>query len=375
MRGSTFFIIPTMKFSVSKEKLLDGLQTVQNVVSTRTTLPILSNVLLQADEGQLHFTTSDLDVGIRASVEAEVEKTGATTLPARRLLSIVRALPVDEITLEVDSKNVASIRSGPSFFKILGLPEEEFPPLPKFENAKTFTLRQKDLRDALRKTAYAISTDETRYVLNGILFSFRDSKLTLVATDGRRLALVDIELEFPRNHEGEVIIPSKAIGELQRLLTDDGEIKLSIGDNQAAFEVNGTLLVSKLIEGNYPNYRQVIPAETKERVPLERGIFLDAVNRVSLLSSEKSNSVKLIFTKNNLEITANTPDVGEARESLPITYKGKDLSIAFNPEFLMAPLKNLTVDEVYLDLIDEMSPGVVKIQGPFLYVIMPMRIS
>ena len=364
-----------MKFSVSKEKLLEGLQTVQNVVSTRTTLPILSNVLLQATEGQLRFTTSDLDVGIRSAVEVSVEKPGATTLPARRLLSIVRELPASEITVEVDSKNVASIRSGPSFFKILGLPEEEFPPLPKFENAKTFTLRQKDLRDALKKTSYAISTDETRYVLNGILFSFRDNKLTLVATDGRRLALVDIELEFPRSHEGDVIIPSKAVSEIARLLTDDGEIKISIGENQAAFEVNGTLLVSKLIEGNYPNYRQVIPAETKERVTLERVIFHDAVHRVSLLASEKSNSVKLVFTKNNLEIAANTPDVGEARESLAIAYKGRDMAIAFNPEFLMAPLKNLAVDEVYLDLIDEMSPGVVKIQGPFLYVIMPMRIS
>ena len=364
-----------MKFSVSKEKLLEGLQTVQNVVSTRTTLPILSNVLLQATEGQLRFTTSDLDVGIRSAVEVSVEKPGATTLPARRLLSIVRELPASEITVEVDSKNVASIRSGPSFFKILGLPEEEFPPLPKFENAKTFTLRQKDLRDALKKTSYAISTDETRYVLNGILFSFRDNKLTLVATDGRRLALVDIELEFPRSHEGDVIIPSKAVSEIARLLTDDGEIKISIGENQAAFEVNGTLLVSKLIEGNYPNYRQVIPAETKERVTLERVLFHDAVHRVSLLASEKSNSVKLVFTKNNLEIAANTPDVGEARESLAIAYKGRDMAIAFNPEFLMAPLKNLAVDEVYLDLIDEMSPGVVKIQGPFLYVIMPMRIS
>lgn len=364
-----------MKFSVSKEKLLEGLQTVQNVVSTRTTLPILSNVLLQAVDGTLRFTTTDLDVGIRAAVEAQVEKPGATTLPARRLVTIARELPASEITIEVDSKNVASIRSGPSFFRILGLPEEEFPPLPKFENAKSFSIRQKDLRDGLKKTAYAISTDETRYVLNGVLCSFRDNKLTLVATDGRRLALVDIELEFPRSHETDIIIPTKAVSELQRLLTEDGELKLSIGENQVAMEVNGTLLVSKLIEGNYPNYRQVIPAEAKERVTLEREQFLNAVHRVSLLSSEKSNSVKLVFTKNNLEIAANTPDVGEARESLPIPYKGRDLSIAFNPEFLMAPLRNLNVDEVYLDLIDEMSPGVIKIQHPFLYVLMPMRIS
>jgi DNA polymerase-3 subunit beta len=364
-----------MKLSVSKEKLLEGLQTVQNVVSTRTTLPILSNVLLEAADGQLRLTTTDLDVGMRGAVEATIEKPGAATLPARRLFTIVRELPSAEILLEIDSKSVASIRCGPSYFKILGLPQEEFPPLPKFEGAKTFTLRQKDLKDGLRKTSYAISTDETRYVLNGILLSFKDNKLTLVATDGRRLALVDIELEFPRSHEVDIILPTKAVTELARLVSDEGDVKMSVSDNQVAFEVDGTLLVSKLIEGNYPNYRQVIPPEAKERITLERESFLNSVHRVSLLSSEKSNSVKLVFSKGNIDIIANTPEVGEARESLPANYKGREFSIAFNPEFLMAPLRNLPNDEVFLDLIDEMSPGVIKVQSPFLYVLMPMRIS
>src|SRR5213596_836853 len=363
-----------MKFSATKEKLLEGLQQVQNVVSTRTTLPILSNVLLQAKEGAVHLTTTDLDVGVRGSFEANVDKTGATTLPARRVFNIVRELPASEIQIDVDGKNTASIRSGQSFFKILGLPEEEFPPLPKFEDAKVVTIRQKDLRDGLRKTSYAISTDETRYVLNGVLFSFKENKLTLVATDGRRLTMLDIELEFPRSHEAEIIVSTKAVTELQRLLKDDGEVKISVGSGQIAFDLNNTLLVSKLIEGNYPNYKQVIPSEAKERVTLERETFLNSLRRVSLLASDKSNSIKLNFAKNNIDITANTPEV-EAKESLPVQYKGRDFSIAFNPEFLMAPLRNLTEDEVFLDLIDEMSPGVLKIQTPFLYVLMPMRIS
>jgi DNA polymerase III subunit beta len=364
-----------MKFSVSKEKLLAGLQTVQNVVSTRTTLPILSNVLLQAEDGKIRLTTTDLDVGVSGSIDGQVDKPGATTLPARRLSTIVRELPAAEVTFEVDSKNIASIRCGQSFFKIMGLPEEEFPPLPRFENAKTFTLSQQALRDALKKTSYAISTDETRYVLNGILFCFKDNKLTMVATDGRRLALVDLDVEFPADQEADIIIPTKCVTELSRLLGDEGDVKMSVGENQVAFDVNGTLLVSKLIEGNYPNYRQVIPGDAKERVTFERELLLAAVHRVSLLSSEKSNSVKLVFTKNNVEIAANTPDVGEARESLAVPYKGRDISIAFNPEFLQAPLRNLSNDEIYLDLIDEMSPGVIKIQSPFLYVLMPMRIS
>lgn len=364
-----------MKFSVSKEKLLAGLQTVQNVVSTRTTLPILSNVLLHAADGQLRLTTTDLDVGVSGVIDAQIDKPGATTLPARRLANIVRELPAAEVQIEIDAKNVASIRCGQSYFKILGLPEEEFPPLPKFEGAKTFTIHQQALRDALKKTSYAISTDETRYVLNGILFSFKENKLTMVATDGRRLALVDLEVEFPRSQEVEIIVPTKCVTELGRLLGDEGDVKMSVGENQIAFEIGGSLLVSKLIEGNYPNYRQVIPGEAKERITLERETFLNAVHRVSLLSSEKSNSVKLVFSKNNIEIAANTPDVGEARESLAVAYKGREFSIAFNPEFLQAPLRALSNDEIFLDLIDEMSPGVIKIQTPFLYVLMPMRIS
>jgi DNA polymerase-3 subunit beta len=312
---------------------------------------------------------------VRGSFEAEVEKEGATTLPARRLFTIIRELPSSEIQFDVDGKNAASIRSGQSFFKILGLPEEEFPPLPKFDDSKVVTIRQKDLRDGLRKTSYAISTDETRYVLNGVLFSFKDNKLTLVATDGRRLAMLDIDLEFPRSHEADIIVPTKAVTELQRLLTDEGDVRVSVSTGQIAFDLNNTLLVSKLIEGNYPNYRQVIPGEMKERVTLERETFLNSLRRVSLLASDKSNSIKLNFSKNNIEITANTPEVGEAREALPVAYKGREFSIAFNPEFLMAPLRNLSEDEIFLDLIDEMSPGVIKIQSPFLYVLMPMRIS
>jgi DNA polymerase-3 subunit beta len=364
-----------MKFRISKEAFLDGLQKVQHVVSSRTTLPILSNVLLVAKNGRLQFTTTDLDVGITGSVEAQIEKDGATTLPAKRLVSIVRELPASEVEVSVDAKNHASIRSGPSFFKIIGLGEAEFPPLPDFSGAKEFKIPQLTLRDGLRKTAYAISTDETRYVLNGVYTSFRDGKMTLVATDGRRLAMVDADLEFPASHETDVIVPTKAVQELQRLLGESGEVIVKLTDSQISFAIGDTLLCSKLIEGNYPNYRQVIPGDSNERVVISREGLLETVRRVSLLSSEKANSVKLIFGENRIEVTANSPDVGEAQESLDVIYQGPPMQIAFNPEFLMAPLRNLDSEEVYLDLIDEMSPGVLRIEGTFLYVLMPMRVT
>jgi DNA polymerase-3 subunit beta len=364
-----------MKFSISKEAFLNALQQVQHVVSTRTTLPILSNVLIKAGKDGLLFATTDLDVGISGTVEADVKDGGATTLPARRLATIVRELPADDVDVSVDDKNVAHIRSGPSSFKIMGLAHDEFPPLPTFNDAREFTLEQRVLKECLRKTSYAISTDETRYVLNGILCAFRDNMLTMVATDGRRLAMVEQEVEFPQSNEGDIIIPTKAVNELQRLLGDEGEVTLKIGSGQIGFDLGNYFLSSKLIEGNYPNYRQVIPGESKERIALEREPMLKTLQRVSLLLSDKSNSVKLNFTRDNLELVANSPDVGEARESIVISYKGPDMVVAFNPEFLMAPLRNLLSDEIHLHLIDEISPGVVKSGGNFLYVLMPMRVN
>jgi len=364
-----------MKFSISKESFQQAIQQVQHVVSARTTLAILSNVLLRARDGVLELTTTDLDVGVTCSVPAEVEEEGATTLPARRLATIIRELPAEDVEISVDEKNVASIRSGPSYFKVHGLTSEEFPALPRFEDAREFHMDQQILRDCLRKTSYAISTDDTRYVLNGILFSFKNNTLTMVATDGRRLAMVEQELEFPQSQEVDIIVPTKAVNELARLLGDTGQVAIRVTGSQIGFDLGESLLISKLIDGNYPNYRQVIPGEARERIALEREVFLKAISRVSLLASEKSNSVKFQFTPGQVEIIASSPDIGEARETIAINYKGASIAIAFNPEFTMAPLRNLVADEVHLHLIDEVSPGVLRTGTNFLYVLMPMRVN
>jgi len=369
-----------MNLTISKEQITNGLQTVQNVVSTRTTLPILSNVKLEAENDRLKLTATDLDVTIVSSVEARVKTPGASTVPVKRLFSIVRELGSAELELEADEKNTCTIRSGPSFYRINGLSADEFPPPQTFKDDRKLVLPQNTVRNMIRKTSFAISTDESRYVLNGIYFSLRDHKLTMVATDGRRLALVDEEVDISESSQGEFIVPAKTIFELNRLLQEKGDLELRLAENLASFtlkdEKGSSIEIStKLIEGNYPNYRQVIPAETKERVPLAREEFFHALRRAEIMTSEKSNSVKLTFNKNRLEITANSPDVGEAKESLAINYKGPDLAIAFNPKYLIDPLNALVDDEVFLELIDELSPGVMKINGPFLYVVMPMRLS
>lgn len=369
-----------MNLTIAKDQLINGLQAVQNVVSTRTTLPILSNVLLRGEGEKLEFTATDLDVTVACGVEAKVKKSGASTVPVKKLFGIVRELNGGEIEMEVDEKNVCSVRCGSSFYKIHGLAADEFPPLPKFKEDKKVTLQQEVLKGMMRKTSFAISTDEARYVLNGIFLSLKDHKITMVATDGRRLAMVDEEVDVSEKSHGEFIIPAKAVNELNRLLQEKGEVEIKFSDNQAAFTLKdekgaSVLIVSKLIEGNYPNYRQVIPSETKERIALPREEFLHALRRAEIMTSEKANSVKLAFGKNNLAITANAPEVGEARESIAVNYKGKELAIAFNPKYLIDPLNALTNDEVFVELIDELSPGVLKINGPFLYVVMPMRLS
>jgi DNA polymerase-3 subunit beta len=368
-----------MNLTITKDQIIAGLQAVQNVVSNRTTLPILSNVLLKAEDKHLEITATDLDVTVACKVEAKVVKPGATTLPVKKLFGIVKELN-GEIEIEADDKNIASVRSGSSYFKINGLGADEFPPLPKFKDDKKVSVSQETIRSMLKKTAFAVSTDESRYVLNGIFISLKEGKMAFVATDGRRLALVDEEVEVSEKSTGEFIVPAKAVNELTRLLQDKGTVEIKFGENQASFALQnengfGVLMITKLIEGNYPNYRQVIPGEAKERIPLVREEFHQALRRAEIMTSDKANSVKLAFTKNNLTITANSPEVGEARETMAINYKGKEMAIAFNPRYLIDPLAALSQDEVFLELIDELSPGVLKINGPFLYVVMPMRLS
>jgi DNA polymerase-3 subunit beta len=369
-----------MNLTIAKDQILVGLQAVQNVVGSRTTLPILSNVLMHAEGDRVEFTATDLDVSVSCKVEAKVKKSGATTIPVKKLFGIVRELGGTEIDIEVDEKNICTIRCGPSFFKIHGLAADEFPPLPKFKDDKKVSLSQETVKGMLKKTSFAVSTDESRYVLNGIFISLKDHKMTMVATDGRRLALVDEEVDISEKSGGEFIVPAKAVSELNRLLQEKGDVEIKFGENQASFALKddkgfSVLVITKLIEGNYPNYRQVIPGEAKERIPLVREEFLQALRRAEIMTSEKANSVKLAFGKNSLAITANSPEVGEARESLAVNYKGKEMAIAFNPRYLIDALNALSEDEVFFELIDELSPGVLKINGPFLYVVMPMRLS
>jgi len=374
-----------MKFKISKDHFSNGLQQVLNVVATRSTMPILSNVLIEAGDGHISLTTTNLDLGIRCRIKAEVEQQGGITLPVRKLATIVRELPQSEVFVESASNQQVKITSGGSLFKMMGIGTEEFPPLPSFENRHVFELGQDDIVGMLKSVSYGQSTDENRYILNGVYFNFADDKLTLVATDGRRLALTALEMEIADGNSGSLILPAKTVAELERLMGKGESVKIAFNDRQVAFEiaidgddsglVDQLYLVSKIVEGNYPNYRQVIPKETEHRIKVERELMLECVRRAALVTSEKSNSIKLKVSKNLLEISGASSEYGESHESMAIAYDGPEVQVAFNPQFLMEPLKALTKDEVFFEFKDELSPGLFKTLDNFICVIMPLRLN
>jgi DNA polymerase-3 subunit beta len=375
-----------MKFKINQDHFSNGLQQVLNVVGSRATMPILSNVLIEAEEGHISLTTTNLDLGIRCRIKADVSEPGGITLPVRKLATIVRELPQNEVFIETGDNNQAKITSGGSLFKIMGISTEEFPPLPTFENRHVFELSQTEIVSMLKSVSYGQSNDENRYILNGVYFNFADAKLTLVATDGRRLALTALDTEISEDNAGSLILPAKTVAELERLMGKGEKVKIAFNDRQAAFEisiddtgdtglVDHLYLVSKIVEGNYPNYRQVIPKETEHRVKIERELMLECVHRAALVTSDKSNSVKLKMSKNLLEISGSSSEFGESHESMAIAYDGPEVQVAFNPQFLMEPLKALTKDEVFFEFKDELSPGLFKTLDNFICVIMPLRLN
>jgi len=374
-----------MKFKINRDHFANGLAQVLNVVGSKATMPILSNVLIEAEKDHISLTTTNLDLGIRCRIKAEIKDPGSVTLPVKRLAGIVRELPNLDVTVDGSPNHQVKLTSGGSTFKIMGIGKEEFPPLPEFGEEKAHSLAQSELATMLRSVSYAQSNDESRYILNGVYFNFRDGRLFLVATDGRRLAMVSKEMEVPADAAGAIILPAKTVGELTRLLDKGEKVQISFNDRRAAFQiatdkdasglVDNIYLYSKVVEGNYPNYQQVIPKETHQRIKLERELLLQCVHRAALVCSEKANSVKIRLTTNLLEITAQSPDFGEAHESMAISYSGPDLQVAFNPAFVMDPLKALAKDEVFFEVKDEVSPGVFKTLDNFVCVIMPVRLS
>jgi DNA polymerase III subunit beta len=373
-----------MKVVLTRAELLKGILTVQSAVATKNTMPILANVLLEAREKKLEFVATDLDMGIRCSVSAEIVEKGSITINAKKLSDIVRELPEASVDLEIDENHKMILVCQKSNFKIHGLPKDDFPILPEVKRDKLFKIKSAVLQEMIRKTLFAVSTDETRYVLNGVLFQVEGEKLKMVATDGHRLSFIQKKIENKSNNQCNVIIPTKALNELSKVITDvakgkeeDGVVEIASTENQIKFIIEGVEIVSRLIEGQFPNYEQVIPKDSDKKIEASTANLAAATRRVSILTSEKSNSIHYQAKDSKLIITAKTPDMGEAREEMDLNYKGEEILIAYNAKYMLDVLKNVGTETISLELSQPLSPGVIRPKGDpdYLCVIMPMRVQ
>ncbi|MBI1977950.1 MAG: DNA polymerase III subunit beta [Candidatus Omnitrophica bacterium] len=377
LKKDSTVVTNVMEFTVQKDNFLKAITSVLGAISGRTTIPILGNILIQNNgPDRLILTATDLELGIRTECQAVVGLQGAVTIPAKKLYEIIRELPTGEIEVIVGKNSAVNIKTNKSFFKIMGLEPDDFPKPPEPTPEQTFELEQETLRDCLQLTAFAVSKDEARYALNGVLLMVRNSKARFVATDGKRLAYIEHATNLDKNTLLEAIIPNKTIIELMKALAEGvGVVKIVWAQNQTIIQINKTTLISRLIEGRFPNYEQVVPKEEKTTAEINRQELLSAMRRASILTSQENQLVKLDFMQGKLLISSRAANLGEAKEEIQAEVRGDDLSIGFNPTYIIDALKNLETEKVTLSMTEPDKPGLLKAQDNYLYVVMPMQLS
>lgn len=365
-----------MRINITKESLLAGIQAVSGVITSKNTLPILSNFLIETAKDGIRITATDLDIGITATAGAIIEEQGATTVLAKRFGEIIKELPDGAIKITAKKNNTITIEAGATSFKILTVPKDEFPQLPKPNTTKEVVLNQADLRQMLTKTVFAMSKDETRYILNGACFIITNKEIKIVATDGRRLAIIKKPYKTDTTQEEKYIIPTKTTQELLKNLGEEREIKISFSKNQATFILNNLCIISRLIEGEFPDYKQAIPKKEENRLKAARSALIPAIKRASLLTTPESQAIKLHLSKNRLVVSKATPEVGETKEEISASYKGSEMVIGFNPSYLLDVLKNIEEEEIELELTGPEKPGVLRTdKEEYIYIVLPMQIT
>ncbi len=376
-----------MKVRIGREELLTGLQRVQGVVEKRNTMPILSNILLEAKHDGAEIVATDLEIGMRGLYKATVLAAGGVTISARKLYEIIKELPSGEIELTSGDNNWTTIQSGKSQFKVVGLPSGDYPALPSIEREGLTPLAGAGLLELIRKTLFAAGDNDARYILNGLLVSLTTTEkkttlLRLVGTDGHRLAVAEREVGTPNAKQPaqdiKAIIPKKAAQEMRRLLEEGGDEEPLIGftKNLMIFRKSGLLLTSRLMEGNYPNYQQVVPKESGKRIAVNRGLLESALRRVSVLSKDKANAVKVSFAPGGMTLFSSNPDYGEATEELAARYEGEGLNTGFNARYLLDALSVMDGESVSLQMDTALSPCLIQeAESPgFKCVVMPIKI-
>jgi DNA polymerase-3 subunit beta len=364
-----------MEVVLDRDAFLKGLSMVQNIVEPRQTLPILANVLVQADGDVVHLTATDLEVGARVSVPARVPGKGAVTVSARKLVEIVKELPAAALALRVSENAAVSIRCGGASYKLVGLASDDFPPVVPASPRTWLTLEAKTLRDMLGRTGFAISHDETRYALNGVLFVVHDKDLRLVATDGHRLAMAKTTLTQAADAVSG-IVPRKAAMEIGRVLGAGEEVQVAITENQFVLQMPNFVMTARLIEGQFPNYEAVIPKGHPIKLALKRSALTAAIRRVAVMADDRNKPVRFTLAPGSLTLAASSHELGEAEEGMEVEYAGSEVAIAFNSRYVLDALSPIDGDDAVLELKDALSPGLVRqaTDEGYRCVIMPMRI-
>lgn len=369
-----------MKITCSKEELSQGIHTVQTAVSSKSTLPILSNLVIETLKDKVMLMATDLEIGIRCIIKGEIEKPGCVTIPAKKFGDIVRELSdYHDIIIESDESQKVNVYSGKTRFSLKGLPKEEYPVVPEFPEEKAFSIKMSVIRNLFKKTIFAASTDTSRYVLNGIFFNTQEGKIKIVATDGKRLSLITGN-GIEKSVSNGIIIPTKTANELIRLIgmeeTDDN-IWINITENQIAFRTQRWTLISRLVDGQYPNYEQVIPKANKIHIKLKKNDLMAVTRRAALCVVDKTGIVKYGFEKDVLKISASYQGITEFNDELECDYKGSRIDISFNPVYVLDILKSIDSDEVIFELSTALSPGLIRPENnkEHMCVVMPMKTS
>ncbi len=365
-----------MKFTAAREALLKPLQAVIGVVERRQTMPILSNVLIIAKDGQLAVTATDLEVELVAQTEVEAESDGEITVSGRKLLDICKALPEgSEVNVSLSGEKL-SVRAGRSKFNLVTLPAAEFPVVEDIKAGQTITVGQASLGRLIEKTHFSMAQQDVRYYLNGMLLETGGKHLRAVATDGHRLALCQADLEGEDLEEQQVIVPRKGVLELQRLMSGEGDLNIELGSNHIRIQLDGIRFTSKLIDGRFPEYDRVIPKESSNELKADRGEFKSALQRTAILSNEKYRGIRLVIRDSGVVLQAHNPEQEEAEEELAVEYTGEDIEIGFNVNYLLDALGAIEGDDVTLSVQDSNSSCLIRQPGndDCTFVVMPMRL-
>lgn len=364
-----------MKFVIAREELIEAMGKLQNVVSQRPALPLLANFLLEAKDGELIMTATDLTVGVRCWLGAHIIEEGGTTLPARRFFQLVRELTAAQLEISTDRSELTKVTCGSSQFKLNGMGRSEFPQLPLFEDVASFKLSQSELKELFFRTSFAVSKEDSRYALTGVLMHIDQGQLTLVGTDGKRLAKCVSRAQLPPELSGSFIIPAKAVEEVTRSLKESEElVEIFLDGDKLAFDYNQTRLMTKLVAGDYPDYQRVIPSEGKVEISLHREELMSLLRQVSLFTTEANPSIRCSLEEERLVLSAVNAEIGEGKVQMPLNYQGERFEIAFNPAYFLDILRHCREETVTLGLIDAFNPGMISDEERTLFVLMPMRL-